>query len=151
MARDCVLLLGQPPPAGESSPLPLVTWPLYFRSCFLLGVFSSLLSFQRLRSSPLLLTSTGLCRKPPGGPFHPAAVLAAFSICSEEVLAHVHVHTHTCMRTQTDTHAHTNIHTYVCTGMLITTLLETVRKRKPCTLPSVFTPALTHVMVNKAQ
>ena len=159
VARDCVLLPGQPPPAGESSPLPLVTRSLYFRSCFLLGVFSSMFSFEKLRSSPLLPTSTGLCGKPPGGPFHPTAVLATFSICSEETLAHVYIHTHThacthmhtCMHTETGTHAHTNIHTCGCTGMLITILLEIVRTRKPCTLPSVFTPALTQVAVNKAQ
>ena len=77
-------------PQWGASPLPLVTQSLYFQPCFLLGVFSSMFSFEKLRSSPLLPTSTGLCGKPPGGPFHPTAVLATFSICSEETLAHVY-------------------------------------------------------------
>ena len=131
VARDCVLLPGQPPPAGESSPLPLVTRSLYFRPCFLLGVFSSLLSFEKLRSSPLLPTSTGLCGKPPHGPFHPAVVLAAFSICSEETLAHVYVHTHTCMHTHAHVHAHRNRHT--CTHMRTQTYTHV--DAQGCSLP----------------
>lgn len=133
---------------GEPSPLPLVTRSLHFRSCFLLGC-SRCSALEKLRCSPLLPTPTGLCGLV-AGPFIPQLCLLLSVFVLKKYLhmctyththacTRMHMHTRACTQKQAHmhTHAHTNIHTCGCTGMLTTTLLEIVRKRKPYTLGSL--------------
>lgn len=141
------------PPHSPWSPGPCTFGPASFWGC------SPRCSAFRGSGPPLCSRPPQVCEgSPQAGPFIPQLCLLLSVFVLKKYLhmctyTHTHMCTHTHAHTYTSacTHAHTDIHTYVCTGMLITTLPETVRKRKPCTLLSVFTPALTNVMVNRAQ
>ena len=131
------------PPHSPWSPSPCTFSPASFWGC------SPRCSALRSSGPPLCSRPPQVCAgSPQVGPFIPQLCLLLSVFVLKKHLhtctyTHTHActHMHTCMHTETGTHAHTNIHTCGCTGMLITILLEIVRTRKPCTLPSVFTPA----------
>ena len=119
-------------PARRPRPPTPVSLPPYFWLCFPRLAFlpgpSSLTALvweaQALLSAPDLQMSG---REPTDTPILHSAVLAVSSICSREILAHVHAHT------------------YGRTRMHITIVLEIVRKGKPCPLPSAVTPTLAQL------